>query len=174
MEITLPYKFEPRSYQYSIMNAIEDGFRRGLIVWHRRAGKDKTLLNMMIREMFKRVGNYYYYFPSMALGRKAIWEDIDKTGFKTLDHFPKDFIRKKNDNEMKITLKNGSTFQVCGTDRLDVVGPGPCGVVISEYAKCNPKAWTLLMPILRENDGWMFANTTPRGKNHAWTMLQMR
>jgi len=172
-QILLPYKFEPRHYQANCLNAIEDGYRRGMFVWHRRAGKDKALLNVMIREMFSRVGNYYYYFPSMALGRKAVWDDIDSSGFSTIDHFPKAFIAKKNDNEMKITLKNGSTFQICGTDRLDVVGPGPCGVVMSEYAKCNPRAYILLMPILRENRGWFFANTTPRGKNHAWDMKLM-
>lgn len=50
---------------------------------------------------------------------------------------------------------------------MEVVGAGPVGVVFSEYALAKPKTWDLVRPMLRENDGWMWAITTPRGNNHA-------
>ncbi len=74
---------------------------------------------------------------------------------------------------MKIVYKNGSIFQVIGTDDIDrVVGTNPRGVVFSEYSLQNPKAWEYIRPILRENGGWAIFNFTPRGKNHAFDLYE--
>jgi hypothetical protein len=153
---------------------MQEGGRRAVCVWHRRAGKDKTLLNIMIWKMLERVGIYYYFLPTYAQGRKIIWEGIDKEGFKFLHHFPKDIVASKNDQEMRIELTNGSLFRVVGTDKIDtVVGTNPVGCVFSEYALQNPQGWNFVRPILRENEGWAIFNFTPRGKNHGWDIWQV-
>jgi hypothetical protein len=36
-EITIPYHFEPRDYQLPIFEAIDEGVKRIIMVWHRRA-----------------------------------------------------------------------------------------------------------------------------------------
>lgn len=108
--------------------------------------------------------------PTGEDARKIIWQGIDKAGFNFIDHFPKDFIKKKNDRDMRIEFMNGSAFQLIGTDQLNVVGAGPVGCVFSEYSLQNPKAWLLIQPILRENDGWAIFNGTPRGYNHMYNM----
>ena len=36
--ITIPYKFTPRTYQKELMAAIDSGFKRMIIIYHRRAG----------------------------------------------------------------------------------------------------------------------------------------
>jgi len=140
---------------------------------HRRGGKDKTCLNIMISKIPQRKGAYYYYFPTLSLGRKILWDGMDKAGMKFMDHFPRGMVVKSNEHEMKLLLSGGSTFQILGTDRLDVVGVNPVGCVFSEYAQQDPRVWDFIRPILTENEGWAMFNGTPRGKNHLYRMLRM-
>lgn len=168
-EITLPYKFEPREYQKPVMDAVTLGYKRIACPWHRRAGKDKTFFNILVREMFRRVGGYYYFFPTGMQGRRALWEAIDRDGFPMLGHFPPELIRRKHDTDMLIDATNGSYFRVIGTDNFDKssIGTGAVGMIFSEYSIQTPNAWQYMQPIMIENDGWALFNWTPRGKNHA-------
>lgn len=171
--IQIPYHFTPRTYQTRILRARDEGFRRILAVVHRRGGKDKTFLNMTIKEMFKRVGVYWYLAPTYALGKKFIWDNIGGDGFKLLDHFPKQLVVSKNEQEMKITVSNGSILQVIGTDKAgDIVGPNPVGCVFSEFSIMDPTAYNMIRPILRENRGWAAFAYTPRGRNHGYKLFQ--
>jgi phage terminase large subunit len=166
MEIVIPHNFKPREYQIKLWNAL-DTYKRAVCIWHRRAGKDKTLTNIVIREMVKRVGAYYYFFPTYQQGKKILWNGMDKAGFRFIDHFPKELIASMNDTEMVIKLKNGSLFQVIGTDNINsIVGTNPVGCVFSEYSLQDPQAWDFIRPILAENGGWAIFNYTPRGTNH--------
>jgi len=119
MKIQIPYNYTPRPYQRNLYNAIANGYKRGLAVWHRRAGKDKTFINLIVKEAFKRVGVYYYFFPTYNQGRKILWDGIDKNGFPFLGHIPEAIRKATNSAEMKITLVNGSIFQIIGTDNID-------------------------------------------------------
>jgi phage terminase large subunit len=174
MIITIPYLFIPRVYQKELLAAIDMGFRRFITVYHRRAGKDKTMFNMMVRESLKRVGVYYYFFPEYAQGRRVIWDGIDGSGMKFLDHIPETLIQSKNSTDMKIILTNGSVIQIMGTDKFDKVrGANPVGCVFSEFAFQNPKAWNIIRPILAENKGWAAFNSSTNGKNHFHDLYQM-
>jgi len=169
----IPYKFQPRDYQKPLFWAMDNGYKRAVAIWHRRAGKDKSLLNLTIKKAFERVGNYYYYLPTGTLGRKILWQGIDRHGMAFMDHIPKELRTKTREDEMRVELINGSAVQVMGTDKLEVVGPNPVGCVFSEYSLQNPKAWNYIRPILAENDGWAVFNYTPRGRNHGWDLYQM-
>ena len=171
--IDLPHRFSPRPYQKGIMRAIcQEGIKRGICVWHRRAGKDKTFLNIMAIMAAQTMGNYAYFFPTAVLGRKALWDNIDaNSGMRVIDHLPPEIVAKTNEQQMKITLVNGSTIQILGTETLDVVGGNPIGVIFSESAQHNPMAWDYIRPILRENGGWCIFNGTPRGKNWLHDLL---
>ncbi len=183
--ITLPYKFSPRRYQLPILKAFDSGYKRIIQIWHRRGGKDKLDVNIVARAMQQKVGTYYYFFPTYSQGRKALWEGISKEevdsegnvtkpAMRVLDHFPEPLVLKRNDTEMKVYYKNGSIFQVIGTDDIDnVVGTNPIGCVFSEYSLQSPKAWEFIRPILRENGGWAIFNYTPRGKNHGYDLKEM-
>lgn len=166
-KIRLPYNYKPRPYQIPFLKAMDQGFLRACLVWHRRGGKDKTLINFTAKKMLERVGAYYYFFPTYGQGRKILWRGMDKSGFKFLDHIPQELRRKTLDQEMMIELKNGSIFQIVGTDNIDsIVGTNPVGCVFSEYALQDPRAWDFVRPILAENGGWAVFNFTPRGDNH--------
>ena len=110
-EIHLPYQFTPREYQLPVLRALDDGILRAVWVGHRRSGKDKTFINHTAKEMYKRVGAYYYLFPTYKQGKKVLWNGLDRDGFKFMDHIPRG-IRKRTDNtDMLIETKNGSIFQ---------------------------------------------------------------
>ena len=99
-----------------------------ILIWHRRAGKDKTALQLLIKGAMERVGTYYYVFPEYAQGRKVFWDNIDNDGMRMLDHVPKEFLAKPpNDQQMKLELVNGSIIQVVGTDKKidNIVGTNP-------------------------------------------------
>ena len=51
------------------------------------------------------------------------------------------------------------------------MGASPAGITFSEYALSNPSAWAYFRPMLEENGGWAVFITTPRGRNHAYDML---
>lgn len=171
----IPHNFQPRPYQLPFLKAFDEGKKRLIQVWHRRTGKDKVDVNLVAREMTRVVAPYYYFFPTYNQGKKILWDGIDKNGFKYTDHFPKELIDGQlNNSEMKIKFKNGSLFQVIGTDNIDsIVGTNPRGVVFSEFSLQNPTAWNYIRPILAENGGWAVFNFTPRGKNHAYKLHQM-
>lgn len=173
-KLTVPFHFTPREYQEPLYNAIAEGYKRGVCVWHRRSGKDKTLINIVCKEAFKRIGSYYYFFPTYKQGRKILWDGADRSGFRFLGHIPEEFRVSANSTEMKIELVNGSIIQVVGSDNIDtVVGTNPVGCVFSEFALQDPRGWDFVRPILLENEGWAFFNFTPRGHNHAYELWKI-
>lgn len=176
MEITIPHRFIPRHYQIPILQAIQNSkYNRFVWVSHRRSGKDKTVLNAVISKMIDRVGTYYYFFPTYSQGKRVLWQGKDKDGMKFLDHFPFELIKgEPNNTEMRIKLKNGSTFQVIGADNIDnIVGTNPIGVVFSEYSLMKAQVWEFIRPILAENSGFAVFVFTPRGMNEGWKILQI-
>jgi len=171
--VQLPYKFTPRPYQIPLLRAWDSGIKRMFVVWHRRSGKDKTVIANLVKRMMERVGVYYYALPTYNQARKVVWQGSDKAGFKLLGHFPKEIIKKVNESDMIIELINGSMLQLIGADNIDrIVGTNPIGVVFSEYSLMKKEVWDFISPILRENEGWAVFIMTPRGTNHAWDLMQ--
>jgi len=144
----------------------------------RRAGKDITALNFVIRQMYDNPGVYYYIFPTYSQAKKVIWDSITNDGKKILDYFPEELVIQKNSQEMKIRMqaKNGqeSLFQLIGSDNYDtLMGTNPKGCVFSEYALQDPMAYQYIRPILTANGGWALFISTPRGKNHLWQLAEL-
>ena len=167
--------FTPRPYQVPFLAAMDNGIGRAVLVWHRRAGKEIVCFNEMIKRAYwHRVGTYIYFFPTTGLGRRILWNGMDKDGRPFLDYIPSAIIAgKPNSSEMKITFTNGSIIQIMGTDMVINVGVNPVGCVFSEFSIQNPYSWNFTRPILRENGGWAVFNFTPRGKNHAYDLYLM-
>lgn len=128
----------------------------------------------MFPENRGRIGTYYHFLPTYNQGKKILWDGMDYSGFKFMDHFPSQLVAHKSEQEMQVTLTNGSIYQIVGTDKMDnIVGTNPVGCIFSEYALQNPKAWDLFRPILRENKGWAVFIYTPRGHNHGKALYDM-
>jgi phage terminase large subunit len=172
----LPHNgWREREYQEPLWDFLNNGGKRAMAVWARRSGKDEVGLHFAAIAAQRRVGNYWHTLPEQLQGRKAIWTSVNAhTGKRRIDEvFPEILRENVVDNEMFIRFKNGSTWQVIGSDRYDsTVGTSVAGIVYSEYALSNPSAWAYHRPILEENDGWALFITTPRGRNHAYEMYK--
>lgn len=173
LHLVLPHQFAARAYQRPAVEAFKAGVTRLVLIWHRRAGKDKTCYNLMVRGALRRKGQYFYVFPTYTQAKKALWDAIDKEGFRVIEHCPPAAVLATNQSEMKLTLINGSVVQLVGADNIDsIVGTNPVGIVLSEYALMAPSVLDFLRPILRENGGWLVVNFTPRGQNHAYDLYE--
>ena len=135
--------FTPRDYQLPFLSAMDDGCKRGVLIWHRRAGKEITCFNWLIKQAFyHRVGTYVYYFPTTGLGKRVLWDGCDKDGKRFLDYIPKCIIKgQPNSVDMKIELINGSIIQIIGSDKIINVGINPVGCVFSEFSLQDPRTW---------------------------------
>jgi len=168
--VTLPNGWQPRDYQLPVWSYLENGGKHAELIWHRRSGKDEVALHRTACAAFERVANYWHMLPEAAQARKAIWKAVNPhTGKKRIDEaFPLALRSSTNDTEMLITFKNGSSWQVVGSDNFNsLVGSTPAGIVYSEWALADPNARAYLRPIIAENNGWQLFITTPRGRNHA-------
>lgn len=184
--ITVPYKFTPREYQLELFKALDgiEGkpktkFRRAILRWHRRAGKDLSCFCYMAKEAYQNPGNYFYIFPTSADARKALWENIDAlTGLKVIDQIPASLM-KLNNQEMKIEMQTSepgkvSTIRIVGYDtNPDSLRGIACkGAVVSEAAFSHPDVLKVLMPSLMQAKGFLILNSTPNGRNHYYKLWE--
>jgi hypothetical protein len=175
MDIQIPYKWQPRSYQLPLWDQLIRGCKRAIYIWHRRAGKDLFGLNFIIREaILNTPGTYWHVFPKYKQGRKAIWNETDLQGRKYLDYIPKELIKRRNNQEMTIEFVNGSIYQIVGSDNIDDLrGAGIKGVLFSEYSEQRPSAWGIIRPMIMAANAWALFNFTPKGQNHAYNLHNM-
>jgi phage terminase large subunit len=171
--------FELRDYQYDAYEALQvAGKRRHVWVWHRRAGKDMAALRLLAERAFREPGNYWLVYPQFDQARRAIWVGIDNGGNNIIDAcFPESIVTRKLDQQMYLEIRTEcggmSTFNVIGSDNYDsLVGSNPKGIVVSEWALCQPEVWDFLRPILLANGGWAVFIYTPRGHNHGYTLYK--
>jgi hypothetical protein len=118
---------------------------------------------------------YFHMLPNHRQARKVLWDGFDNTGHKILDTaFPKQLREHTNQTEMKITMRNGAIWQLVGSDYYDsIVGANPFGIVMSEAALSDPRAWSIFRPILAGNAGWAAFISTPRGYNWFWDIMKL-
>lgn len=170
MRVQLPaHGWRPRDYQRPLWDYLEQGGKYAVAVWHRRAGKDEVALHRAAIAAHERVGTYWHMLPEYSQARKAIWDAINpNTGRRRIDDaFPLELRATTRENEMFIGFRNGSTWQVVGSDNFNsLLGAPPIGIVYSEWSIANPLAHAYLSPILAENNGWALFIYTARGYNH--------
>lgn len=170
-EILIPANFKPRPYQEELFKAMNNGIRWAVLQWHRQAGKDKTCYCFMATEAMRVPGNYYYVFPLLSDARRALWENVDGDGFRTIEHIPASVIKRKREDEMSMELINGSIIRLLGLDQPDKIrGISAKGVVFSEFAFQNPAGFAIFVPPLQRAKGWAIFNSTPNGKGHFYDL----
>jgi phage terminase large subunit len=175
--LILPHNWKPRGYQMPLWTALERGVKRADVAAHRRWGKDEVALHWTATQAVQRPAVYWHLLPEAAQARKAIWDAVNPhTGIRRIDEaFPHAIRDTTREQEMFIRFKNGSVWQVVGSDNYNsLVGSPPAGVVLSEWSLARPDAWTYLRPILAENGGWALFLWTPRGRNHATRSFESR
>lgn len=172
----IAFRYKPWAHQKPVIRAIDEGCKRILLVWHRRGGKDLTAFNALVRKAIKKVGSYYYFFPTLKLGKKILWDGMDADGVRYRDYIPSELLDgRPSDSELKIKLINGSIIQVMSVEDVSrsAIGTNALGVVFSEYAAYSTgEAWNLIRPILAANDGFAIFAYTPRGHNHGHRLYE--
>lgn len=167
----------PRHYQMNAWRALRDpNMRTFTLAWHRRAGKDDIALHDTAIRAMQRVGNYWHALPEYSQARKAIWDAVNPhTGrVRWQGVFPKEIIKHVDNQTMKLTFVNGSTWQVVGSDNYDsLVGTTPVHVVFSEAALADPAAYGFIRPALLENNGTSLHISSVRGRNHFYDLFHL-
>lgn len=123
------------------------------------------------KAMHEQRGLYWHIYPTAEQGRKVIWTGMARDGQRIMEWvFPKAIRKSPREwspqGEMVVELKCGSVWRLMGSDKMDIVGAGPKGVLLSEFALAKPTTWDLIRPMLRESRGWAWIFSTPRGRNH--------
>jgi phage terminase large subunit len=178
-EFEIPNQFRERDYQVPIMRYLDTHPLGGRAVWvmHRRAGKDLTLMHQTCKMALERIGAYWHVYPTAEQARRSLWTGFTRDGKRIMEQvFPPEVRTAPRtfapNAEMMVELINGSIWRLMGSDKMEVVGAGPVGVVFSEYALAKPKTWELVRPMLRESSGWAAFISTPRGRNHMWEIWE--
>lgn len=165
-----------RPYQQAAWRATAVQGKSAAITWHRRAGKDELLLNALAVQAIKRPASFAYMFPENMHARRAMWQAVNPhTGKRRiLETFPRELLSAEpNETEMRLSLINGSTITFFGSDNYDrMVGASLAGIISSEHALSHPSAYAFFSPMLRENGGFFWAISTPRGRNHFKSLME--
>lgn len=170
--------FQPRDYQKQVFAALEKGFKRLILLWSRQLGKDTTCFCALAMQALKTPGNYFYVFPTRESAKRAVWEKIDHAGNELISVIPPEMVIRKSDQEMMFRVKSlggTSTIRFIGLDYNpdSIRGVTPAGIIFSEYAYQDPKAYQVVAPAIALNPNcWVIYNSTPQGKNHFYKLYK--
>ena len=154
----------PRKYQIGLYEYLDNGGKRAYLAHARRSGKDVISFNYLVKAACERPGAYIHMLPTISQARRVIWNGMTNDGKRILDLVcPKSIREKTSEQDMMIRLVNGSVIWIAGSDNYDsIVGSNFHGVVFSEWALCDPRAWDYLSPIVLAVNGFAIFIGTPR------------
>lgn len=170
--ITIPHNLQlTKARDAYVLDYLGSKRRFAILVWHRRAKKSRSALNKQVMRIMARTepGVCYYVLPTYRQAKQVVWDALIN------DHIPPEIYEKKNDSELAIYYKNGVIQRFVGSEDPDKHrGTNPFDVVFDEYAEQTAAIWeAIFQPVLMENGGTATFVFTPKGKNHAWKLLQM-
>lgn len=160
LNITL---YTPHQKQLEVHN---DTHRFKVLNWGRRTGKSTLAANLTLMAATQVVGRYWIVAPTYKQAKNIYWLDIIH------NQIPRELVKKKNEQELIITLINGSVIELKGADNEDSLrGAGIKGLILDEYAFMKPNVWELILrPMLADSKGWAVFISTPNGFNHFYKL----
>jgi len=171
----------PSLQLYGFQREMRDYFRHGgnraVLVAPRSAGKDIGSGAVVGEQALTHPATYWWGFPKYSQAEEAIWEGLLEDGTSMLDAlFPPQIVADKDETHLRLTFetaKGTSHVRLIGADSINnVVGARPRGFVASEHALMAPTAHEFVRPMVEQRNGWMLFQSTPRGRNHFWKMLE--
>jgi hypothetical protein len=149
---------------------VEDRHRFKVVIAGRRFGKT----TLAIRELC-----WHAKEPNVDVWLVGpTYRSIKMVAWKQLKHKLQDlrWVKKINESELQITLKNNSTISLKGADNRDSLrGAKLAFCAIDEIADCDPDLFTeIIRPALADSEGAALIIGTPKGKNnHAYELYCM-
>jgi len=139
----------------------------------RRAGKSYLSAVILLIEALKSENRFgvklqgkevWYVAPTYQQARDIIWGALKDLG--------QGVISQVHENTSTMTLINGRTIKLKGSDRPDTLrGVSLAYVVLDEYAFMKPEVWDLILqPALADARGDALFIGTPSGKNHFYDL----
>ena len=123
----------------------------------RKFGKTEILIYVLCRWALMRPGEYYYIAPQQKQAREIIWISQRLQLF-----LPKHRIAHVNNTEMRVTLTNGSSIKLDGSDNHQAYrGINPHGIVYDEFKDFRPEFHEAMGPNLATHKAQLFIAGTP-------------
>ena len=149
----------------------DDKHRFRIVAAGRRWGK--TVLSQIITLDWAtrrgQEGLYWIVSPTYRQAKQIHWRHLQAL-------VPQEWILKKNEVELSITLKNGSIIELKGAENPDALrGVKLRGLVIDEIASIRNWDWLwteVLRPTLTDYQAPALFISTPKGYNHFWDLYQ--
>lgn len=133
------------------------------VIAGRRFGKTHLSIRQLCFYAREPNRDVIYCAPSYKQAKNIVWK---KLKYKLLELR---WVKKLNETELSIQLKNGSTIALKGLENYDSIrGGGYDFLVIDEFADVDPDAWySVLRPTLADRQGHALFIGTPKGMNWA-------
>lgn len=139
----------------------DDPHRFRVLVCGRRWGKTTLALREICKIAREPNKDVYYLAPTYRMAKTIAWKRL-KNKLSDLR-----WIKKLNETELSITLKNNSTISLKGTENYDSIrGVSLSAAVFDEFAFMDPDVWDVVRPALADQQGSALFITTPVGKNN--------
>jgi len=155
----------------SAQNAIaEDTHRFKVVVAGRRFGKTHLAIRQLCFHAKEPEQEVWYVAPTYKQAKMIVWRKL-KNKLNDLN-----WVKKANESELTILLKNGSTIALKGADNEDSLrGVGLDYLIMDEFADIDPEAFfEVLRPTLADREGKAMFIGTPKGiANWAYDLYQM-
>jgi hypothetical protein len=134
----------------------------------RRFGKSTLALREAARFAVPPKQRIFLCAPTYRQAKAVFWESLKER------LIPLRWVAKTNEQDLSITLRNGSTISVRGTDNFNSLrGVGLNFLVMDEFSDCHPDAWErVLRPTLSDTGGHALFLGTPRGRNHLYDLWE--
>jgi len=148
----------------SQLQVAQDQHRFRIVCAGRRWGKSVLSQLITLQWAAKASGLYWIVSPTYRQGKQIHWLGLQRLLAKT------DWVVKKNEVELSITLKNGSIIELKGAENPDSLkGVGLRGLVIDEIATIKNFDWLwkeALSATLIDYEAPAIFISTPKGYNH--------
>ncbi len=160
--LRIELSWTPRHYQ---LEAARRRRLRNVLVWHRRAGKTEFCAGLLLTEMLRHPGLYWYIAPYRNQARRILWDRLKSLARRLITTG----IVQVREVEMALATTGGGRIELHGADHPDALrGVGLRGVVYDEVAQMEPTTWEeVTLPALADQPGaWEIFIGTPKGLNH--------
>ena len=130
-----------------------------VLVAGRRFGKSYLSCIELFTKALERPGETFFYCaPTYRMAKDIAWKTLKKI-------IPKEYIRAKNETDLRLDLVNDSTIELKGTENaMALRGRSLAGVVLDEAAFMESEVWfEVIRPALADKQGWALFISTPDG-----------
>lgn len=159
-------KIKLTQWQKEVAN---DQHRFRVVCAGRRAGKSYLAQAIVMKWAVEMPGVYYIISPTYKQSKSIHWRDLNA-------NVPLDWVKKKNEVELSITLHNGSVIELKGAEQPDNLrGVKLRGLVIDEIASIRNWEWLwkeVIRPTLTDYSAPGMFISTPKGFNHFYELFQ--